>query len=101
MEPNNQTPTSTAPEEIQSQQPGATNDPGMALAIAGLILCFVATPVGLVLCLLARSKSKKAGFNNGLALAGIIISTVLIAIVVLAILASLVLSTIANVQQNA
>lgn len=44
--------------------------PGKGLAIAGLILAFVAPIVGLILSLVARSKLKKAGAPTSLATAG-------------------------------
>lgn len=44
--------------------------PGKGLAIAGLILAFVAPLVGLILSLVAKSKLKKAGAPTSLATAG-------------------------------
>jgi len=44
--------------------------PGRGLAIAGLILAFVAPLVGLILSLVAKSKLKKAGAPTSLATAG-------------------------------
>ncbi|MFT4156488.1 MAG: DUF4190 domain-containing protein [Microbacterium sp.] len=46
------------------------NVPGKGLAIAGLILAFVAPLIGLILSLVARSKLRKAGAPTGLATAG-------------------------------
>lgn len=44
--------------------------PGKGLAIAGIILAFVAPLIGLILSLVARSKLKKAGAPTSLATAG-------------------------------
>ncbi len=53
-------------------------DPGRAIGIVGFVLAFffVLNIAGLVLSIIARVKSCRAGFRNGLALAGIIISAV-------------------------
>ncbi len=51
-------------------------NPGKTLGIVGLVLAFVANIVGLIVSIIALRKSKKAGFKNGFALAGIIISIV-------------------------
>lgn len=76
------------------------NDPGKGLGIAsmvvsivGAVLCnlFGITPiVGLILGIVANSKSKKAGFKNGFAIAGIsvgAVSTVLCIIAYIVLLA--------------
>lgn len=55
-------------------------NPGKTLGIVGLVLAFVANIVGLIVSIIALNKSKKAGFKNGPALAGIIISIVSIVI---------------------
>jgi len=54
----------------------AAVDPGKGMGIASLILAFFAPLIGLILGIIARGKSKKAGHKNGLALAGIIISCI-------------------------
>lgn len=58
-------------------------NPGKTLGIVGLVLAFVANIVGLIVSIVALNKSKKAGFKNGPALAGIIISIVSIVITVI------------------
>jgi hypothetical protein len=62
------------------QQPMAASpmgvDPGKGMGVASLILAFFIPLVGLILGIIAKGKSKKAGFKNSLALAGIIISIV-------------------------
>lgn len=52
------------------------NDPGRTLAIAGLILAVFLNVIGLVVSIVARRKSKNAGFENGLATAGIIVGSI-------------------------
>lgn len=56
----------------------SVEDPGRTMGIIGLILAFFMPLIGLVVSIVARSKSKKAGHKNSLALAGIILSTVFI-----------------------
>ena len=77
-------------------------DPGKGLGIAsmvvsivGAVLCnlFGITPiVGLILGIVANSKSKKAGFKNGFAIAGIVIGAVSIVLFVLCIVVTVILS---------
>jgi len=55
-------------------------DPGYGLGIAALILAFYVSPVGLILGIVGLVKSKKAGFKNGFALAGIIIGALSMAV---------------------
>jgi len=54
--------------------PAAAPSDGKTLGIVGLILAFVFALAGLIVSLIARSQSKKAGVPNGPATAGIIIS---------------------------
>lgn len=58
-----------------SVQPGQ-EDPGRTLGIVGLVLAIVASVVGLIISIVAFRKSKKAGFSNGLAKAGIIVGII-------------------------
>lgn len=52
-------------------------DPGKTLAIIGLVLAFVGVQlVGLILSIIGRSKSKKAGFKNTIATVGIWLNAV-------------------------
>ena len=51
-------------------------DPGKTLGVVGLVLAFVASFVGLIISIIALRKSKKAGFKNGIALAGVIVGVV-------------------------
>ena len=60
----------------------AATDPGRTLGIVGLVLSFVAAAVGLVVSIIAYRRSKKAGYKNGIALAGIVVGAVVTAIYV-------------------
>lgn len=57
-----------------SAAPAAAVDPGKGLGIAALVLAFFIQLVGLILGIVALSKSKKAGFKNAPAVWGIILS---------------------------
>lgn len=61
-----------------SNSAAATNRPGRTLGIIGFALSFVGfiDVVGLVICIIAMVKSKRADQKNGFALAGMIISIV-------------------------
>ena len=48
-----------------------------AVAIVGLVLAFIVPPVGLILSLVAISRSKRAGTGKGLAIGGIVVGTLL------------------------
>lgn len=54
--------------------PAAPKTP--AIAIWGLVLAFLAAPVGLILSLIALGKTKRAGAGKGLAIGGVIASIV-------------------------
>ena len=51
-------------------------DPGRTLGIAGLVLSIFFSAVGLVVSIVAFKKSKRAGFKNTAALAGIIVGAI-------------------------
>ncbi len=55
-------------------------DPGKTLGIVALVLAFVFTLLGLILGYVARSQSKKAGFDNTPARIAIILSWIFIGI---------------------
>lgn len=55
-------------------------NPGAGLGIAGLILAIFIPLVGLILSIVARGQSKRAGFTNGPATAGIVISILLMVV---------------------
>jgi hypothetical protein len=81
--------------------PAAAPSDGKTLGIVGLVLAFLFSLAGLIVSLIARSQSKKAGVSNGPATAGIIISiiglllTIIVIIVNVAVFGSL-LSTCAG-----
>lgn len=49
---------------------------GLTLGIVGFFIAFLAPIAGLVVSIIGRNRSKRAGHKNGLALAGIIVSSV-------------------------
>ncbi|WP_378148233.1 DUF4190 domain-containing protein [Cnuibacter sp. UC19_7] len=63
--------------------PPGTDFPGKTLGIVGLILAIVIPLVGLILSIVARVQSKKAGYKNTLATAGIIVGAVIMAIYII------------------
>ncbi|MHA7176312.1 DUF4190 domain-containing protein [Arthrobacter sp. Sr24] len=80
-------PYASQPPAYSSQQPGQqpgqygapATDPGKTMAIIAIILPFVGfSLVGLILGIVAKVKSKKAGHKNTLALVAIIISAVVL-----------------------
>ena len=73
-----------APAQTMTQQ-----DPGKTLGIVGLVLSIVGSFIGLIISIIAFNQSKKAGFSNGVAKAGIIvgiITTVLALVWVIAVI---------------
>ncbi|MBD5786576.1 DUF4190 domain-containing protein [Cellulosimicrobium terreum] len=77
------------PQAPQAPQYGSTpgysapqQDPGRTMGIVGLVLSFLGclSIVGLILSIVAFNKSKKAGYKNGIALAGIIVGSVVLVI---------------------
>ena len=60
-------------------------DPGKTMGIVGLVLSFLGclSIAGLIVSILAYNKSKKAGYKNGIALAGIIVGAVVLVISVI------------------
>lgn len=54
----------------------AAVDPGRTLGIVGLVLSIFIPIVGLIISIIARRKSKIAGFANTLAMVGIIVGAV-------------------------
>ncbi len=55
-------------------------DPGRTLGIVGLILAIFCNLIGLIISIIAYNQSKKAGFKNNIALAGIIVGAALFVI---------------------
>lgn len=69
-------PSEVPPPTSASPSPATGEDPGKLLGIFSLVFSFFAGLVGLILGIIAKKKSKAAGFSNGLATAGIIISII-------------------------
>lgn len=94
----------TVPVELnpQPEQQPAAKDAGRTLGIVGFIVSFFVGLIGLILSIVALVRSKKSGYKNGLALAGIIIgalSTVASAIIA-TILLLVVLPTVVEVTDK-
>lgn len=66
--------------EPYGQPVAGGEDPGKTLGIVGLVLAFVFSLAGLIVSIIARNRSKAAGYSNGVATAGIIISIVLLVV---------------------
>jgi hypothetical protein len=58
----------------------APGDPGRTLGIVGLILAFFCSLIGLIISIIAYRQSQQAGYQNNIALAGIIVGAVSLAI---------------------
>ena len=77
-----------APPAPYGSYPAPPKDPGKTMGIVGLVLSFfgLLSIAGLIVSIIARGKSKKAGYSNGLAVAGIIVSIVVLVISIVAII---------------
>lgn len=95
-----QAPQYGAPQAGTPSYAAPGQDPGKTMGIVGLVLSFLGclSIVGLILSIVAFNKSKKAGYKNGLALAGIIVGAI---VLVLTIIGSIVFfSTVGAVTQE-
>jgi hypothetical protein len=63
--------------------PAGTDFPGKTLGIVGLIVAIFANLIGLIISAIALNQSKKAGYKNTPALAGVIVGSVLLALTVI------------------
>ena len=52
-------------------------DTAKTLSIVGLVLAIVAPLIGLIVSIIARKQSRAAGFDNGVAKAGVIVGAIL------------------------
>lgn len=86
-------------EHATPAHPVVANDPGKTIGIVGFALSFVIGLAGLILSIIGYVKSKKAGYNNGLALAGIIIGAVstVISIIAIALISVFIVNTVTQV----
>ena len=64
--------------------------PGKTLGIVGLILAFLAPVIGLILSIVAKVQSRKAGVPNGIATAGIIVGAILTVVGIIIVIISIV-----------
>lgn len=65
------------PQTPQGQPVVVQTNPGQGLGIASLVCSLIGMSlVGLILGIIAMKKSKEVGMSNGLALAGVIISSI-------------------------
>jgi hypothetical protein len=71
----------TTPAPVPASAPPASD--GKTLGIVGLVLAFLFSVAGLIVSLIARGQSKRAGVSNGPATAGIIISIIGIVITII------------------
>jgi hypothetical protein len=80
--PNQPPPNQYQPQPQYGAQPGPytmppqQQDPGKTLGIIGLVLSFFTALIGMIISIIAYRSSKKAGFKNTPALAGIIIGAI-------------------------
>ena len=84
--------------DYQATPPPAAADPGNTLGLVGLILAIIpcTSTIGLVLSIVAFIISRRAGFQNSKALAGIIIGIVWVALSII----GQVTGFIASMMQN-
>lgn len=67
--------TTPAPTPAEGPAAAPVSD-GKTLGIVGLVLAFLFSLAGLIVSIIARNQSKRAGVSNGPATAGIIISII-------------------------
>ena len=94
-----QAPQYNAPQAGTPGYSAPAQDPGKTMGIVGLVLSFLGclSIVGLILSIIAFNKSKKAGYKNGVALAGIIVGAVVLVIsIVVGIVLGIGLATVAE-----
>ena len=65
------------PNPYQGQAGAPAEDPAKTLSIVGLVLAIVAPLIGLIISIVARKQSRAAGYDNGMAKAGVIIGAIL------------------------
>lgn len=83
QDPQMPTPPQPAPTQTTATPPQA-QDPGHTMGVVGLVLAFVGMQfIGLIVSIIARSKSKKAGFKNTLATIGIVINAIFLVLGIL------------------
>ncbi|MGG7452546.1 DUF4190 domain-containing protein [Plantibacter auratus] len=78
-----------APAYSGGAAPSGDATAGKTLGIVGLILAFLAPPIGLILSIVALVQSKNAGVKNTLAKVGLILSIVFIVLAIIATIAGI------------
>jgi hypothetical protein len=102
MDPNTQQPTPQPPVDVPAPAAAPADvNPGKTLGIVGFILAFLVALAGLIVSIIALSKSKKAGFKNGLALAGVIIAAANIVLSTIGFIALVTLAAYSGVTTHA
>ncbi|MBH2007062.1 DUF4190 domain-containing protein [Candidatus Saccharibacteria bacterium] len=96
-------PPSASPSSPATPEQPTGDDPGKTLAIVGIVLAFFFSVVGLILSLIAKSKSRKAGYPTTLATVGIVLNSVfiLLGIIMLGILTAITIAGFKSVQERA
>lgn len=77
-----------APAPHPSSAPSVTDDPGFMLGVVSLATSYFVSIVGLVVGIIALQQSRRAGFQNPTAIAGIIVSGAVLVITVITVIAS-------------
>jgi hypothetical protein len=77
-------PIATPPAAPPVGPPVATSNPGSGLAIAGIVLDFIFAPLGLILSIVAKVQSNKAGVHNTAATVGVVLGIIFSVISVIA-----------------
>lgn len=92
-----------APAQPTPYQQPAGQDPGQTLAIVGVVLAFVFSLAGLIVSIIAKNKSKSAGFKNTLATVGIVLNVIslVLGFILIAFYALLVLTAYHGIQARA
>lgn len=67
--------------------PAPAASDGKTLGVVGVILAIIAPLIGLIVSIVARGQSKRAGVSNGAATAGIVISIILLVLGIIAAIA--------------
>jgi hypothetical protein len=63
--------------EAEPLPPRAADDPGRTLGIVGFVLAILFNIVGVIVSIIAYNQSKRAGYQNGFAVAGIVVGSIL------------------------
>jgi Ca2+/H+ antiporter len=90
--------TATPAAQPPQNAPAGQDFPGKTLGIVGLILAIFFNLIGLIVSAIALNQSKKAGFKNTPALAGVIVGAILLVIgVILTIVLSIAAASMSTI----